>query len=268
MPLAESGFTGFALGCAEMGLRPVVEMQFADFSTDAITQICLNAGSYYFRFGSPVPLTIRMPTGGGLSFGPFHSQELENLYAGFPGLKVVYPSDIEDFFTLLLASIFDPNPVLFFESKYLYRRVRGDVRFSGRVPTLDAARVVRHGTDLTIVTWGAMLHETLEAIEMLGDGPSVEVIDPRILKPLDLDTVYRSVAKTHRLLVVHESWSAASVAGDIISGVAESNFFDLDAPPMNCSPPDTPVPFAPELEAHYRPGPEAIFDKILEILEF
>lgn len=270
MPLAESGFTGFALGCAEMGLRPVVEMQFADFSTDAVTQIALNAGTFFFRNGVPVPLTIRMPTGGGLGFGPFHSQELEAVFGSFPGLKIVYPSNVQDIFDLLLAAIFDPNPVLFFESKYLYGRISGDVRFDGRVARLEGGRVVHAGQDLTVVSWGALLHDVVSAVHALERERkcSIEVLDPRILKPLDTRLIFESVARTHRLLVVHESWPAASFGSDIIAAVARENFLDLDAPPERCSPPDTPVPFAPELERHYRPSVADIGRSMSALLDF
>jgi 2-oxoisovalerate dehydrogenase E1 component len=270
MPLAESGFCGFALGCAEMGLRPVVEMQFSDFATDALTQIAVNAGTFFFRNGIPVPLTIRMPTGGGVSFGPFHSQELEAVFGSFPGLKIVYPSSVQDYFDLLLASIFDPNPVLFFESKYLYGRISGDIDFDGRVGRLEGCRVARSGGDLTVVSWGAMVHEVLAAAQTVERERecSIEVLDPRILKPLDTAAISESVARTHRLLVVHESWPAASFGSDIIAAIARDNFFDLDAPPARCSPPDTPVPFAPELERGYRPGAREIGRAMTELLEF
>ena len=270
MPLAESGFTGFALGAAEMGLRPVVEMQFSDFSTDAVTQIGVNAGSYYFRTGLGVPITIRMPGGGGLSYGPFHSQDLEGLFGTFPGLKIVYPSFVEDYFHLLIASIYDNNPVLFFENKFLQRRLKGDVRFDGSVQELKTARVCKTGEDLTVVSYGAMLHEVFDAVETSEKtlNVSIEVIDPRVLKPFDLETVAESVQKTHRLLVVHESWAACGVGGWIVSELMEKVFFDLDAPPLVYAPPDTPVPFAPELERVYRPDKEGILKKIGQLLEY
>ncbi|MBN1686369.1 MAG: dehydrogenase E1 component subunit alpha/beta [Spirochaetales bacterium] len=269
MPLAESGFTGFAVGAAEMGLRPVVEMQFSDFSTDAVTQICVNAGSFFFRTGTPLPLVIRMPGGGGLSYGPFHSQDLEGLFGTFPGLKIVYPSLIEDYFALLIASVYDGNPVLFFENKYLQRRIKGDVAFDGNILPLEGARVHKSGTDLTLLSYGAMFHECLEAVSAVEKqhGVSVEVIDPRILKPLDWTTITESVRKTHRFLVVHESWSTCGMGSWIASGVAERAFFDLDAPPTVYAAPDLPVPFAPELEMKYRPGAEGIADKIRSIIK-
>lgn len=270
MPLAESGFTGFAIGSAEMGLRPVIEMQFSDFSTDAVTQIGVNAGTFYFRTGHPLPLTIRMPTGGGLSYGPFHSEDLEGLYGTFPGLKIVYPSFAEDFFHLLLASIYDENPVLFFESKYLYRRLKGDIVFDGTIAALDRAAVRKSGENLTVLSYGAMMHECLDAIEQVEkeQGVTIEVIDPRVLKPFDWETLEGSVKKTHRLLVVHEAWRTGSLGATIVSGIAERCFFDLDAPPTLITPPDTPVPFAPELEGVYRPNSEAVRGKILELLKF
>ncbi len=270
MPLAESGFTGFAAGAAEMGMRPVVEMQFSDFSTDAVTQIGVNSGTYYFRTGRPLPLTIRMPTGGGLSYGPFHSQDLEGLYAGFPGLKIVYPSFPQDFFNLLLSSIYDDNPVLVFESKYLHRRLKGNIRFDGKVKPLDGPRIVRPGTDVTIFSYGAMLHETLEAAERAEDelNISAEVIDGRVLKPLDRDVLLESVKRSHRLLIVQESWQCCGIGPWIISMLMEEVFFELDAPPLVYSPPDTPVPFAPELETWYRPNADGIVERLRKLQEF
>ncbi len=270
MPLAESGFTGFAIGAAEMGLRPIIEMQFSDFSTDATTQIGVNGGTFYFRTGHKLPLTIRMPGGGGLSYGPFHSQDLESLFGTFPGLKIVYPSFVEDYLQLLLASIYDDNPVLFFESKYLYRRLKGDARFDGKVEKLGKAKVHKEGNDLTIVSYGAMMHECIAAAERAEKelGITIEIVDPRTLKPIDLDTISESVKKTHRLLVAHESWRTGSLGATIVSGVIERNFFDLDAPPLLVTPPDTPVPFAPELESVYRPNSSELFDKINELMKY
>lgn len=270
MPLAESGFTGFAIGAATMGMRPIIEMQFSDFSTDATTQIGINAGTFYFRTGHPLPLTIRMPTGGGLSYGPFHSEDLESLFGTFPGLKIVYPSFVDDYFLLLLASIYDENPVLFFESKFLYRRLKGDVHFDGRIEPLGKAKVRRPGENLTIVSYGAMMHECLAAVARVEEeeNVSIEVVDPRVLKPLDWDTISASVKKTHRLLVVHESWATGGLGATIIAGIMERNFFDLDAPPLLVTPPDTPIPFAPELESAYRPNSATIKDKIVEMLKY
>jgi pyruvate/2-oxoglutarate/acetoin dehydrogenase E1 component len=270
MPLAESGFTGFAIGAAEMGLRPIIEMQFSDFSTDATTQIGVNGGTFYFRTGHKLPLTIRMPGGGGLSYGPFHSQDLEGMFGTFPGLKIVYPSFVEDYLQLLLASIYDDNPVLFFESKFLYRRLTGDVHFDGKVEKLGKAKVRKVGSDLTIVSYGAMMHECIAAAERAEkeQGISIEIVDPRTLKPIDMDTISESVKKTHRLLVAHESWRTGSLGATIISGVIERNFFDLDAPPLLVTPPDTPVPFAPELENVYRPNSSTIFEKITELMKY
>ncbi|MEW5814697.1 MAG: thiamine pyrophosphate-dependent enzyme [Spirochaetota bacterium] len=270
MPLSESGFTGFGIGCAEAGMRPIVEMQFSDFATDAVTQIGVNAGSFYFRTGVKLPITIRMPGGGGLSYGPMHSEDLEGVFAAFPGLKIVYPSNTADFFHMLLASIYDDNPVLFFESKFLYRRIRGDIHFDGRIKNFQRASVYKEGKDLTIIAYGAMFHEALSAVEYIEKEQrvSVEIIDPLILKPLDWETICNSVKKTHKLLVVHEAWKTGGIGAGIIAGVIENNFFDLDAPPLLCTAPDTPVPFAPELESDYRPDRNKIIEKITVLLNF
>ncbi|HUX51136.1 MAG TPA: thiamine pyrophosphate-dependent enzyme [Spirochaetia bacterium] len=270
MPLAESGFTGFAIGAAEMGLRPVIEMQFSDFSTDATTQIGVNAGTFYFRTEQGLPLTIRMPTGGGLSYGPFHSEDLEGMFGTFPGLKIVYPTFLDDFLQLLLASIYDDNPVMFFESKFLYRRLRGDIHFDGHIERLEKAKVRKPGENLTILSYGALMHECLAAVTQIEaeQDVTIEVIDPRVLKPFDWETLTESVKKTHRLLVVHEAWRTGSLGATIVSGIAERNFFDLDAPPTLITPPDTPVPFAPELESFYRPNSATIKEKITELLKY
>jgi 2-oxoisovalerate dehydrogenase E1 component len=270
MPIAESGFTGFALGAAVMGMRPVVEMQFSDFSTDATTQIGINAGTFFFRTGHPLPLTIRMPGGGGLSYGPFHSEDLEGLFGTFPGLKIVYPSFVQDYFSLLLASIFDDNPVLFFESKFLQRRLKDDIEFGGVVPALDGARIVKPGNDLTICAYGAPLHDALEAVEIVEEkaGVKIEVVDPRILKPFDRDTLVESVSRTHRFLMIHESWQACGMGAWFITSILKDVFFELDAPPLLYAPEDTPVPFAPELEAIYRPDVTGIVQKIDEVLAY
>lgn len=270
MPLAESGFSGFAVGAAEMGMRPIVEMQFSDFSTDAVTQIGVNGGTYFFRTGLPLPLTIRMPSGGGLSYGPFHSEDLEGLFGTFPGLKLVYPSFPADFFNLLLASIYDDNPVLFFESKFLHRRLKGNIQFDGTIPKLDHGRIVRSGEDATIFSYGAMLHEAISAADEAEKklGIQVEIIDPLVLKPFDIELVAESVRKTHRFLLVHESWAACGVGAWIISKLIEQVFFDLDAPPLLYTAPDVPVPFAPELESRYRPDAEGIFKKIEQLMDY
>ena len=219
-----------------------------------------------------MPITIRMPGGGGLSYGPFHSMDLEGLYGTFPGLKIVYPSVIDDFYTLCLAAIYDDNPVLFFESKYLYRRVRGSFAFDGNVPALDdvKARVARDGSDVTVLAYGAMYHEAAAAAERAKKELDVEVelIDPRVLKPFDWDTVSASVSKTHRFVVVHESWRSGSLASDIMAGITERCFFDLEAPPLELSANDNPVPFAPSLEAKHRPDSETITQTIKKILEY
>ena len=202
--------------------------------------------------------------------GPFHSEDLEGLYGTFPGLKLVYPSFVEDYFLALLSSIYDDNPVLFFENKYLQRRLKGNIDFDGNVPELVPGRVIKQGESVTILAYGAMLHEALAAAQKAEKkgGISVEIIDPLLLKPFNWDTLSESLAKTHRLLVVHESWASCSMGSWIIAGAMERSFFDLDAPPMLYAAPDTPVPFAPELEASYRPKSDRIVEKIEQLLSY
>ena len=204
-----------------------------------------------------------------MSYGPFHSEDLEGLFGTFPGLKLVYPSTVQDYFELLLASIYDDNPVLFFESKYLHRRIKGEVEFDGNVQRLQGARIARAGTDLTICAYGAMLHEAVAAAELAEErlGASIEIVDPRVLKPFDRESLIASVRKTHRFMLVHESWQSCSMGGWLISSIMNDVFFDLDAPPTLYAAPDTPIPFAPELEALYRPGRDGIFARIEELLK-
>jgi 2-oxoisovalerate dehydrogenase E1 component beta subunit len=255
-PIAESVIAGIALGAAAAGLRPVAEMQFADYIHPAADQIVNEIAKLRYRShgGWGCPLVIRMPYGAGVHGGPYHSQSVEALYFHIPGLKLVAPSTPTDARALLRAAIDDPDPVLFFEHKRLYRRLREDVPDSYEPLPLGGGAVRRVGTSATVVAYGAAVHEALRAADALSaEGIDLEVLDLRTLVPLDLDMVLASVRKTNRLIVYHEDTRRGGIGAEIAAAVAEAAFADLDAPPVRLAPPDCHVPFAATLEAAYLP---------------
>jgi pyruvate/2-oxoglutarate/acetoin dehydrogenase E1 component len=261
-PISEIGFTGAAAGAAHMGMRPVVEMQFIDFISCAYDMITNYVATSRYRGSGPQPMVIRGPSGGGVRGGPFHSQNPEMAFFHTPGLKIVYPATAYDAKGLIKASIRDDDPVLFFEHKWLYRRpqVREVLPDEDYVVPLGKARTHREGTDLTIVTYAAMVHKSLEAAEVLEkeDGLSVEVIDLRTLLPLDEDAIVASVKKTSRLLVVHEDTRTGGIAGEIAMRVNEKAFEWLDAPVLRVAAVDAPVPYSPPLEDYFLPQVEDV----------
>ena len=263
-PLAESACTGYAIGLALGGHRPIEEFQFADFCTEAMTQIALNAGTYFFRSGAKVPLVLRLPAGGGLTFGSFHSQELESALLAFPGLKALYPSTAQDAFDCLLAAYEDDNPVLLFEHKALYRRGKHTVAWNPNYRDVWSPRLVRPGAHATLVTYGEMTQLAQAAAEYLETEyeKSVEVWDLRALAPLKLDEIRASVARTHRLCVLHEGRRTHGFGAELVSRVVEEQFFDLEAAPLRVAALDLPVPFAPELEQAYRPTRDGLGEKL------
>jgi len=269
-PICESAIFGAAIGMATQGLRPIVELQFVDFGMTAVHQLLNNAGTMHYRTGVPVPLTVRAPCGGGISGGPFHSEELEALFCHMPGVKVVYPAFPADARALLVSAALDPNPVIFLENKYLYRHVKEWLPAEWEPAPLGVAQVRRPGTDAVVLTYGAMVHEVLRAAEQVeqeGAG-TVMVLDLRTLKPLDTDAVLAAVAATNRVLIVHEGWRTGGFGAELAALVAERAFHLLDAPVVRRTAPDVPVPFAPELEQAYRPGADAIRAALLELLEY
>jgi len=268
-PISESGFTGAACGAAIMGFRPVVEFQFADFIACAFDQIVNFAAKCYYRWGIPVPVVLRGPSGGGFRGGPYHSQNPEAWFTHVPGLKVVQPSTPYDAKGLLKAAIRDNNPVIYFEHKHLYRRIREDVPEEDYEIPLGTADIKREGTDLSIVTYGAMVHTCLEVAEHLGDqGASVEVVDLRSLAPLDKNTVLTSVGKTGKALVVHEAHLTSGFGGEIAAIIAEERFDALDAPVKRIAALDVPIPFSPTLEDAVLPSPDKILGTARELLEY
>lgn len=265
-PIAEEGFVGAAIGAAWMGERPVVELQFADFITCPFDMIVTVAAKTHWRSGQQIPLVIRCPTGGGVRGGPFHSGSPEGWFVGQPGLKVVCPGTVEDAYGLLRAAVDDPDPVLFFEHKALYRRLRGEPPVTGTRTPIGRARVARPGSDASVVTYGAGVSLALEAAERVhGD---VEVLDLRTVWPLDGNAVLASVEKTSRLFVLQEASRSIGAAGLVLSLVAREGFELLDAPPVLHAPPDTPVPFAPELEDAYLPSVDSLVAALEGLLAY
>ena len=261
-PIAETGFTGAAAGAAHMGMRPIVEMQFIDFISSAYDMITNYIANSRYRGAGPMPLVIRGPSGGGVRGGPFHSQNPEAAFFHTPGLKIVYPSTAADAKGLLKASVRDDDPVLFFEHKRLSRKpqLREVMPEGDHVVPIGRAHIHREGSDLTIVTYAATVHDALEAAELLEaqDGISVEVLDLRTLLPLDEEAIVASVKKTNRLLIVHEDTRTGGIAGEIAMRVNEKAFAWLDAPILRVTALDAPVPYSPPLEDYFLPQVEDI----------
>jgi 2-oxoisovalerate dehydrogenase E1 component beta subunit len=258
-PMAETAIVGAAIGMATSGLRPIAELQFADFVSCAYDQLVTEAAKLHYRFGIAVPMVVRAPSGGGVGAGPFHSQNPEGVFAHVPGLKVVCPGTVQDAYDLLRAAVADPNPVLFFEHKALYRSLRGLLERRAPEEPLGRAVVRRPGDDVTVVTYGGMVPRCLDAAgELAGEGIDVEVVDLRTVHPADHETVGASVERTGRLVVVHEDTRSSGVGAEIAARVAEERFFSLDAPIARVAAPDTPVPFALPLEQAYVPSVERI----------
>src|SRR3954451_10816541 len=254
-PLSETAIVGACTGAAMMGMRPVAEMQFADFVSCAWDQLTTVSAKQHYRTGQPIPLVVRCPSGGGFSGGPFHSQNPESSFAHIPGLKIAVPSTPSDAKGLLLASIRDPNPVLYFEHKHLYRRIKGEVPEGDTAVEFGRARVAREGSDVTVVTWGAMVHTATEAGDRLAaeDGSSVEVLDLRTIIPWDRRAVLDAVARTGKVLVLHEDTRTGGFGAEIAATIAEEAFESLDGPVTRVAAPDTPVPFSPPLEKRFIP---------------
>lgn len=265
-PLSEDAILGMAVGAAIEGMRPIIEMQFADFSTCGFNQIVNHAATLYYRTGVSCPIVVRLPSGGTSGGGPFHSQSMEALYAHYPGLVVMTPATVEDAYTMLLDAVAIEDPVIFCEHKLLYYHLKADALPETALP-IGKARVARPGRDATIVTHGAMLHESLAAAtEISADGYELEVIDLRTIKPLDTDTVLASVARTGRLLCVSEEWPWGGVNAEVIARVTTDGFGLLDAPPLRLNAKDTPVPYHPDLWSVHRPTASAIAETARRLL--
>ncbi len=257
-PISEDAIVGLAVGAAIEGMRPIIEMQFADFSTAGFNQIVNQAATLFWRTNVPCPIVVRLPSGGTSGSGPFHSQNMEAIYAHYPGLLVLTPATVEDAYSMLLEAVALDDPVIFCEHKLLYYHLKAE-----RLPTealpVGKARLARAGRDLTIVAYSAMVHEALAVAEELRtEGWEIEVVDLRSVKPLDTDTVMASVARTGRLLCVGESWPWGGVTAEVIARVASEGFGLLDTAPQRLNAKDTPVPFHPNLWAAHRPTARSI----------
>lgn len=258
-PLSESAIVGAAVGAAMMGMRPVAEMQFADFISCAFDMITNFAAKSRYRTGVGVPLVIRGPSGGGVHGGPFHSQNPEAYFAHTPGLKIVQPATVYDAKGLLKAAIRDDDPVLYFEHKFLYRRIKQTLPEEDYVVPIGKAAVRRAGRDLSILTYGAMVWTALEAAETLEEeGLDAEVVDLRTLFPLDEETIVSSVGKTNKAIVLHEATRAGGIGAEVAAVIAERCFESLDGPLIRVTAPDTPVPFSPSLEQAFLPNAEKV----------
>ena len=259
-PIAEDAIMGTAIGAAIGGMKPIVEMQFADFGILALNQMCNNAAAHYFRTGMPLNITLRMPCGGTPGGGPYHSQMVEALFAHFPGVHVFTPATVADAYYMLKQAVQIPDPVVFLEHKYLYRWLKADTWVEADPLPIGRARIVRPGRHATVVTYSAMVPETLKAAEELSatSGYHIEVVDLRTVKPIDTDTILASVARTGRLLVVSEDFPWGGVAAEVVARVASEGLHLLDAPPLRLSSRDCPIPYHPDLWKAHRPHSEDI----------
>lgn len=267
-PISEIAISGACIGMAISGMRPIAEFQFADFISCAYDQLVNEAAKLYFRFRCPVPIVMRAPSGGGVGAGPYHSQSPEAVFAHCPGLKVVCPGTVQDAYDLLRLAVADPNPVLYFEHKALYRAIRGPLQRRRPVGRLEEARVLREGSDVTVISYAATLNKVLEVAERLADdGISVEVVDLRCINPIDFATIAGSVRKTARAIVAHEDTLTLGIGAEIAARLADRCFYDLDAPVIRVTAPDTPIPAAKTLEEAFVPSHARIEAAIREIVK-
>jgi pyruvate/2-oxoglutarate/acetoin dehydrogenase E1 component len=265
-PLAENAIIGAAVGAAIEGMKPVCEMQFADFISCGFDQLVNVAGKLHYRQGVSVPMVVRLPSGGGFSGGPFHSQNPEAWFVQAPGLKVVAPATAEDAKGLLVSAIRDPNPVCYLEHKGLYRYVKGEVPQGDFEVPLGEARVAREGEEMSVITYGSGVHLALQAAEELDE--DIEVLDLRTLCPLDTEAILASARKTGKVLVAHEATRSAGVGAEVAALVTEEAFEDLDGPVRRLTAPDVPIPFSPPLEQAVLPQLEDMKEACRELLAY
>jgi acetoin:2,6-dichlorophenolindophenol oxidoreductase subunit beta len=265
-PISEDAMVGSAIGAAIEGMRPIVEIQYADFSTPGFNQIVNHAASLFWRTRVPCPITVRLPSGGTAGSGPFHSQSMEGVYAQYPGLVILTPATVEDAYSMLLEAVAIDDPVLFCEHKYLYYHLKAEGLPTEALP-VGKARIARQGRDVTVVTYSAMVHEALAAAdELVSEGYEVEVVDLRSIKPIDTDTVLASVARTGRLLAVGEAWPWGGVTAEVIARVASEGLDLLDAPPRRLNAKNTPIPFHPNLWGTHRPTAPTVARALRDLL--
>jgi len=258
-PISEMAIVNASFGAALTGLRPVAEFQFMDFISCAFNQIVNLLAKAHYRWGAPVPVVLRGPSGGGVHGGPFHSQNPEMFFAHVPGLKVVCPASAYDAKGLIKSAIRDNNPVVFFEHKFLYRRIKEELPAEDYTVPIGKAKAVRQGRDVSVITYAAMVYTALEAAEILAkEGIELEVLDLRTLLPLDRDAIRATVEKTNRVIVVHEDTKTGGIAGEVTAVINEECFDALDAPVVRIASADSPVPFSPPLEAEFLPKVEDV----------
>ena len=268
-PISETGLIGAAIGASLFGMRPIAELQFIDFIACGFNQIVNYAAKSRYRWGGGVPIVIRGPAGAGVHGGPFHSQSPESYFMNVPGLKIVVPATPTDAKGLMIAAIRDPDPVIFLEHKFLYRRLKEDVPEGDYTTPIGEARLARKGKDVSIITYGAMVHSSLEAAEIVSaEGLSVEILDLRTLLPMDRPRIIETVKKTGRALIVHEATKTGGPGGEIAALIGEHAFEHLDAPIVRVAPPDTPVPYSPPLEEFFLPNAGKIADAIRALAEY
>ena len=253
-PISESAIVGAAIGAAMMGMRPIAEMQFADFISCAFDQITNFAAKCRYRWGAGVPIVVRGPSGGGVHGGPFHSQNPEMYFVHTPGLKVVCPATAYDAKGLIKAAIRDPDPVIFFEHKFLYRRIKAELPEEDYTVPIGKAAIRRNGSDVSVITYGAMVFAALDAAkELEKEGIDVEVVDLRSLLPYDKETVLESVKRTNKVILLHEDTRTGGFSGELAATISEEAFEHLDGPIRRITAPDTPVPYSPPLEEFFLP---------------
>jgi len=254
-PISESAIVATAIGAAMMGMRPIAEMQFADFISCAFDQITNFAAKCRYRWGAGVPIVVRGPSGGGIHGGPFHSQNPEMYFVHTPGLKVICPATAYDAKGLIKAAIRDPDPVIFFEHKFLYRRIKEELPTGDYTVPIGEAAIRKSGSDITVVTYGAMVFLAMDAAkELEKEGIDLEVIDLRSLLPWDRERVLESVRKTNKVILLHEDTRTGGFAGEMAAVISEEAFEDLDGPIRRITAPDTPVPYSPPLEEFFLPS--------------
>ena len=265
-PISEDAMIGLAVGAAIEGMRPIIEMQFADFSSVGFNQIVNQAATLFWRTAVPCPITIRLPSGGTPGSGPFHSQCMEAIYAHYPGTIVMTPATVEDAYSMLLDAIAIDDPVIFCEHKYLYYHLKADSLPKQTLPA-KSARIVRSGRHATVVTYSAMLHEALSAANnMKNDGYEIEIVDLRCIKPIDMSTVLGSIARTGRVLAIGEAFPWGGVTSEIISRISSEGFNLLDAPPVRLNSIDTPIPYHPDLWRYHRPTASSVEEELRKLI--
>jgi 2-oxoisovalerate dehydrogenase E1 component beta subunit len=268
-PISEEGYTGVAIGAAYMGLRPIVEFQFIDFIANAFNMVTNFAAKSRYRWGAGVPIVLRGPAGGGVRAGPFHSQNPEMHFVHTPGIKVVVPATARDAKGLMKSAVRDEDPVLFLEHKKLYRKIKEELPEEDYVTPIGKAAVRRQGRDIVLLTYGAMLHTALEAASQLAsEGIELEVVDLRSLVPLDRETIFESVKRVSKVMILHEDTRTGGMGAELAALIAEESFDDLDGPIMRVTAPDTPVPYSPPLEDAFIPQPDDVVEAARRLAEY